>query len=174
MLGRERDEDVFERRRDRSDVGFANAGFGEIGADRGFAQRVIDEQVHGLAEDRGTAHTLAAAQGLEAACDMVTGDVEPARALRRDFRQGLQFVRLAAHDELRHINVANVRATFRFIHVVRGDEERHATPRELEEQIPQLAARDGVDAGGGFVEEKNLRLVHERAGHREALTPARR
>ena len=55
---------------------------------------------------------------------------------------------------------------------MRRDEERHAAPRELEEQIPQLAPRDRIDAGGRFVEKKNGRLMHQRASHREALTPA--
>src|ERR1044072_1234997 len=53
-----------------------------------------------------------------------------------------------------------------------GDEKCHPLAGELEEQIPKLTARDRVDAGGGFIEKQNRRLMHERAGHGEALAPA--
>ncbi len=46
--------------------------------------------------------------------------------------------------------------------------------REFEKQIPQLAARDRIDARGRFVEKEDGRLVHERTSHRQALTPAAR
>ena len=39
----------------------------------------------------------------------------------------------------------------------------------MEEQIPQQAARHRIDAGGRLVEEQQLRLVHQRAGQRQAL-----
>jgi hypothetical protein len=41
---------------------------------------------------------------------------------------------------------------------MRGDEERHALAGELEEQVPQLASRDGIDAGGRLVEEQTVGL----------------
>src|SRR6266851_1934656 len=43
---------------------------------------------------------------------------------------------------------------------------------KLEQKVPELAARDGIDAGGGFVEEKKPRLVQHRAAKGEALLPA--
>src|SRR5437660_10606866 len=63
-------------------------------------------------------------------------------------------------------------AALGFVHVVSGDKERDAMPRKLEEQIPELAARDGVDAGSGLIEEKKFRLVQHGAAESEALLPA--
>src|SRR5262249_1840170 len=37
------------------------------------------------------------------------------------------------------------------------------------EEIPELAARDGVDAGRGLVEKQDFRAVHQRAAERELL-----
>ena len=91
---------------------------------------------------------------------------------RTDFGHLFQFVRLAADDQLRHVDVADVRAALRFVHVMRGDEQRHALAREFEEQIPQFAPRHRIDAGGRLVEKENGRLVHERARHGQALPPA--
>ena len=70
------------------------------------------------------------------------------------------------------MNVTDVRATFRFVHVVGGDEEGHAKAGKFEEQIPQLAPRNRINAGSRFVEEQNGGVVHERTGHGQALAPA--
>src|SRR4030095_14198676 len=43
---------------------------------------------------------------------------------------------------------------------------------ELEEQIPQLAPRDWIDARGRLIQEQHARSVHERTGHGQTLTPA--
>ena len=45
---------------------------------------------------------------------------------------------------------------------------------ELEEQVPQLAARDRIDARGRLVEKYDPRLVHQRRAEREALLPPAR
>jgi len=39
-------------------------------------------------------------------------------------------------------------------------------------RIPELAARDGVDAGSGLIEEKEFRLVQHGAAECQALLPA--
>src|SRR5205085_8454587 len=65
-------------------------------------------------------------------------------------------------------------AAFRFVHVMRGDEERHSLSGEFEEQVPQLTPRDRFDACGRFIEKQNRRLMHERASHGEPLPPAAR
>src|ERR1700730_14990005 len=65
-----------------------------------------------------------------------------------------------------------MRTAFGLVHVMGGNEERHSLSREFEEQIPELTPRDGIDAGGGLIEKKDRRFVHERASHREALAPA--
>src|SRR2546423_15332224 len=65
-----------------------------------------------------------------------------------------------------------MRAAFGLVHVMRGDEKRHALAGEFEKQVPQFAARDGIDPCGRFVEEQNGWFVHEGARHRQTLAPA--
>jgi len=55
---------------------------------------------------------------------------------------------------------------------MRGYEKGDAVAGKLEEQIPELAPRDGVDAGSGLIEEKEFRLVQHGAAECEALFPA--
>src|SRR5712691_3120232 len=70
------------------------------------------------------------------------------------------------------VNVGDMAAALGFVHVVSGDEEGDAVTGKLEEEIPELAARDGVDAGRWLVEEKKRRLVQHGAAEGEALLPA--
>ena len=63
-------------------------------------------------------------------------------------------------------------AVRRLVHVVRGDEQRHAAAGQVVEQVPELAPRHRVDAGGGLVEEQQLRLVDRRSAQRQPLPPA--
>ena len=46
--------------------------------------------------------------------------------------------------------------------------------RELIDQLPEIAARDGIDAAGRFVQKQNGRLVQDRAAQRQPLLPASR
>ena len=46
--------------------------------------------------------------------------------------------------------------------------------QELREQLPELAARHRIDAGGRLVEQDQRRLVDQRAGERELLLHAAR
>ena len=50
------------------------------------------------------------------------------------------------------------------------------TPRggKVEQEVPQLASGDGVNAGGGFVQEEEFGLVDQRAGQGQALLPSAR
>src|ERR1035438_4768861 len=53
---------------------------------------------------------------------------------------------------------------------VRGcDEDGEALRREVSEDIPELAAGDGIDAGGGLVEQENAGLWDEGADERQLL-----
>lgn len=133
---------------------------------------VADEEVHGLAEDGGGLDAFELARDLEGFGDVVAGDVEAAGSGRVDLGELFKVVGHAADDEFGEVDVADVAAAFGFVHVMGGDEEGHAEAGELEEEVPEFAAGDGVDAGGGFVEEEDLGLVHEGAGHGEALAPA--
>src|SRR5205823_8339950 len=46
--------------------------------------------------------------------------------------------------------------------------------REGEEEVPELAPRDGIDTGRRLVQEENARTVHERRRQSQALLPATR
>src|SRR5581483_629584 len=63
-------------------------------------------------------------------------------------------------------------AALRFVHVMGRYKKSHAFAGELEEQIPQFASRDRIDARGRLIKKKNSWLVHERAGHGQSLSPA--
>ena len=63
-------------------------------------------------------------------------------------------------------------APLRFIHVVRRHEQSHPLPGKFEEQIPEFAPCHRVDSCGWFIEKKHGGLMHERAGHGQALAPA--
>src|SRR6266478_4199591 len=54
----------------------------------------------------------------------------------------------------------------------RGDFDAQRALRLDVRKIPELAARDGVDAGSGLIEEKEFRLVQHGAAECQALLPA--
>src|SRR5579863_2836305 len=55
-----------------------------------------------------------------------------------------------------------------------GDEKSDTLSRKLEEKIPESAAGDGIDSGGGFIEENDLGRVNDGASQGEALLPSPR
>src|SRR6266446_9804662 len=57
---------------------------------------------------------------------------------------------------------------------MRRDEKCHAVAREFKKQVPQLAARDRIDARGRLVKKENGWFVHERTRHSETLAPTAR
>src|SRR5581483_926973 len=56
-----------------------------------------------------------------------------------------------------------------FVHVVGGEEDGAAGEFEAFDEVPELAARLRVEAGGGLVEEEEIGIADESAGHGEAL-----
>ena len=62
----------------------------------------------------------------------------------------------------------------RFVHVRRRDDGRQALILEAAEQIPELAARDRINARGRLVEKEDVGAMHERAAERELLLHAAR
>src|SRR6266550_3174818 len=144
MLVGELDKDVFEAGSERANFGDGNAVLQELVAEVVEIEAVFDERMDGLAENGRATYAGEVAQ-----------------------RMGS-----AVGDELAEINVGYVAAALGFVHVVGGDEEGDAVAGKLEEEIPELAARDGVDASGGFVEEKKRGLVQHGAAEGEALLPA--
>ena len=115
---------------------------------------IIDERVDGLSENGGAADAGNLASEAQRARDFGRGDFDAHRAGRLDFGKLAQGIGRAVGDQLAVVNVRDVAAAFGFIHVVRGDEERDAVAGKLEQQIPELAARDRIDARGGLVEEE--------------------
>ena len=71
----------------------------------------------------------------------------------------------------REINVADTATAFGLVHVVRGDDQRDPLGRQAEEQVPQIAARDRIDAGGRLVEKDQTWTVQEGAHQGEPLLP---
>ncbi|OHB78010.1 MAG: hypothetical protein A2W31_17890 [Planctomycetes bacterium RBG_16_64_10] len=72
------------------------------------------------------------------------------------------------------MDIPDVGTAFRLVHVVSGDEQRHAPAGQFKQQIPQLPPRHRVDAGGRFVQEHDFRLMDQCAGQGQALLPAAR
>ena len=52
----------------------------------------------------------------------------------------------------------------RLVHVVGGQDERHALLLEAVEAVPEQVPRLRVEAGGGLVEQQQVGLVDERRG----------
>ena len=84
----------------------------------------------------------------------------------------LERVRHAQGDQLAAINQRQAMAVFRFVHVVRGDQNGMAGFGKLIDQVPEAAARDGIDARSGLVQKQDARGMHDGAAQRQALLPA--
>ncbi len=69
-------------------------------------------------------------------------------------------------------DVGKAMAALRFIHVMGGDEHGEALAGEGVNLLPEIATRLGVDAGGGLIEEQELRAMNQARGEREPLFPA--
>ncbi len=77
-------------------------------------------------------------------------------------------------EEAPFVQQRNARAAFCFVEIRRRHENRDALREKLGEQLPELAPRNGIDAGGRLVQQDDPRLVHERARERELLLHAPR
>src|SRR2546430_14011689 len=135
---------------------------------------VFDERMDGLTENRGAADAGEVTRESERARDFGRGDFNAQSALRLNVREFAERIGRAVGDEFAVINVGHVTAALGFVHVVSGDKERDAVTGKLEEEIPELAARDRIDAGGGLVEEKKGRLLPHGGAASEAPLPATR
>ena len=132
----------------------------------------LDEGVNGAAEDGGFADA-----GLLAQCGEDGGGVGGFDLYARGaggigFGKMLEFADGAESDKLGHVDVADAAATLGLVHVMGGDEEGDSLAGEEEEEVPEGAAGDGIDAGGGLVEEDDFGRVDDGAAEGEALFPA--
>ena len=80
--------------------------------------------------------------------------------------------RAALHHDAPLRQIDDALAALGFVHVVGRDQRRQALDRHVVDEVPELAPRLGVDAGGRLVEQQQLRLVQHAGGEREALLPA--
>ena len=71
-------------------------------------------------------------------------------------------------------DVGDAVAALGLVHVVGADQHGHAVGGQPVDLVPELAPRLGVDAGGGLVEQQQLRLVDQAGGERQPLLPAAR
>src|SRR5271169_1729441 len=147
MLVGELDEDVFEAGCKWTNFGHGNAILQELFAEIIEIEMVVNERVDGLPKNGCAANAGKLASETKRAGNFRRRDFHAQGAVRLDVRKFPQRIGRAVSDELAVINVSDVAAALGFIHVVRGDEKSDAMARELEEQIPQLASRDRVDAG---------------------------
>src|SRR5271154_1461411 len=153
VLVGEFDENVFEGGSERANFADVNV-FGDELFAKGFGSvTIVNEGVNGLAENGCAANAVDGASGAEGAGDFGSGDFHAISAGRLNIGKQAERIGRAVGDEFAVINVGDVTAAFGFVHIVGGDEESDALAGELEEKIPELAASDGVDAGGGLVEE---------------------
>jgi hypothetical protein len=130
--------------------------------------------VDGLAEEGGIEDAFGFAEdgkGRGGVFGRKDFDFEAVGSGRRDLGEFLEFFGIADDEEFGVVNVADGGAAFGFVHVVGGDEECHTAAGKFKEEIPKLAAGDGIDAGGGLVKEKDIRFVDEGTGECEALFP---
>ena len=82
--------------------------------------------------------------------------------------------RAALHDDAPLREIDDAVAALRLVHVMGRDQRRQAVDRHVVDEVPELAPRLGVDAGGRLVEQQQLRFVQHAGGEREALLPAAR
>src|SRR5258706_4780986 len=166
------DEDVFEARLERANFAHNDPVFEKLPAKIVEVEMFFDQRVNRLAENGGAANAGELPGETQSAGHLGGCDFHALGAGGLHVRKLAERIGSSVGDELAVINVSDVAAALGLVHIVRGDEERDAVAGKLEEQIPELAARDGVDAGGGLVEEKELGLVQHGAAEGEALLPS--
>src|SRR5882724_8553325 len=140
-------EHVFEAGSQRANLTDRNSVLEELRAEIIEVETIFDERVNRLAEDRGATNSGELASQAQGAGDFRRGDFNSLGALRLHIGKLAQGIGSAIGYEAAEINVGDVAAPLRFVHVMGGDEESDAVAGELEEKIPKLAARDGIDSG---------------------------
>src|SRR2546425_3484588 len=174
MLVGKFDEDVFEAGSEGANLAHGDIVFQELLAEIVEIAMILDEGMNGLSENCGATNARNLAGETERAGNFGGGDFHAHSAMGLDVGEFAKRIGRPISDELSVINVGDVAAALGFVHVMCGDEKGDAVAGKLEEEIPELAARDRIDAGGGLIEEKELWLVQHGAAESEALLPASR
>ena len=62
-----------------------------------------------------------------------------------------------------------VAEALRFVHVMRGEDDGSTGVLQLVDEIPEVTAGLGIEAGGGLVKKQQLGIADQGAGHGQAL-----
>src|SRR5713101_141890 len=153
------DENIFEAGSKRANLADRDSVFKELLAKVVEIEMFFDKRVDGLAKNGGAANAGKLPGEAQGAGDFRRSDFDAHGAVRLHVREFAERIGSAVGDEPAVINVGDVAATLGFVHVMRGDEEGDAVAGELEQKIPKLTARDGVNASCGLVKEQELGFV---------------
>src|SRR5882672_11286450 len=77
-------------------------------------------------------------------------------------------------NDLAEIDVDDAVATLGFVHVMGADENRQPAFAQAMDFLPEIAARLGIDAGRGLVEQQQPRIVQHAGGESQPLFPTAR
>src|SRR5438093_9468103 len=77
MFGRKLDKHVFERRADFVDLGVTDSDLTQLFVDLCALDTFINEQMHRLTENRGTAHAAKLMHGMESRRHVIASHIEP-------------------------------------------------------------------------------------------------
>src|ERR1700730_8145883 len=168
------DENIFEAGGERTNFGDGDSVLEELLAEIVEIEMIFHKRVDGLAENGGAANAGKLPGEAERASDFGRGDFDALGAVRLHVGELAEGIGSAVGDEPAVIDVGDLTAALGFVHVMRGDEKRYALAGELEKEIPELAAGDRVNAGGGLVKEQELGFVQHGAAEGEALLPSAR
>src|SRR5260370_23315941 len=172
MLVGELYENVFEAGSERANLGDGDAVFQQLFAEIVEVEMILDERVDGLSENGGAADSRDLAGEAKRASDLGSGDFDAQRAVRLNVGKLAERIGRAVSDELAVINVGDVAAALGFVHVVGGDKKGDAVSAHLEEKVPELAARDRINACGGLVEKEKLGFMQHGAAEGQTLLPS--
>src|ERR1700687_934564 len=157
------DEDVFQAGGEGVNFADGDSVLEELLAEVVEVEMIFDERVDGLAENSGAANAGKLPGETQGARDFRRGDFDARGAMRLHIGEFAERIGSAVGDKAAEIEVGDVAAALGLVHVMRSDEEGDAVAGELEEEIPELAAGDRVDSGGGLVKEQELGFVQHGA-----------
>ena len=89
-------------------------------------------------------------------------------------RLGQQLLQRAGGDDLGVVHRHQPVEALRFVHIGGGDNDAHLRPARADrvDEVPELAARQRVDAGGRLVEDEKVRVVDKGAAEAQLLLHA--
>lgn len=96
----------------------------------------------------------------------------PGHGQGRQPLRGHNLLGRAGGQQLARGNTGQLVAAFGPVHVVRADQDRNAAGRQPVQLVPEIPARHGVNACGGFVQKQQFRLVQHAGRKGEPLLPA--